>query len=175
MTKSHRGASCVAPCVWTANARDPHTKDTVEEATVDSGRGSLGDGPSSRVAVTRDHASLSLPRKTADTTEHTLLHPQAPRTQQVFTHSLVHSPELATRSAQHKDARDSRPDNRAWAQVWSCSQVGFYPSFLRFVRTSSWTLCRLPPLRAPTRLPYLRTFLWSFPRSGEDSQTFFSW
>ena len=46
------------PCVGRANARDPHTKDKVEEATGDGGRGSLMDGPSSRVAVTRDHASL---------------------------------------------------------------------------------------------------------------------
>ena len=101
MTKSHQEASCVVrllPCVGRANARDPHTKDTVEEATGDSGRGSLRDGPSSRVAVTRDHASLPLSRKTADTTEHTLLHPQAPRTQQEFTRARQHS-------AQHRRAR----------------------------------------------------------------------
>ena len=79
------------PCVGRAGARDPHTKDTVEEATGDSGRGSLRVRPSSRVAATRDHASLPLSRKTADTTEHTLLHPQAPRTRQEFTHSFTHS------------------------------------------------------------------------------------
>ena len=87
------------PCVGRASAGDPHTKDTAEEATGDSGRGSLKDGPSRRVAATRDHASLPLSRKTADTTEHTLLHPQAPRTRQEFTHSLTSS--TARRKAQH--------------------------------------------------------------------------
>ena len=50
-------------CVERASARDPHTKDTVEEATGNSGRFSLRDGLSSRVAATRDHASLPLSRK----------------------------------------------------------------------------------------------------------------
>ena len=90
MTKSHQEASCVVrllPCVGRANARDPHTKDTVEEATGDSGRGSLRDGPSSRVAVTRDHASLPLSRKTADRT-----HTAAPTSSTLSTgvHSLTH-------------------------------------------------------------------------------------
>ena len=58
----------------------------------------LGDGQSSGVAVTRDHASLPWSRKTTDTTERTLLHPQAPRTQQEFTRARQHS-------AQHQRAR----------------------------------------------------------------------
>ena len=40
----------VVPCVGRARAREPHTKDTEEEATGDGGRGSLGDGLSNRVA-----------------------------------------------------------------------------------------------------------------------------
>ena len=121
------------PCVGRASARDPHTKDTVEEATGDSGRGSLRDGPSSCVAATRDHASLPLSRKTADTTEHTLLHPLAPRTSQEFTHSLTRvlcSHAACTRkTAQHETPTCARCSCLLF-QVWL--QAGrFVPSSLR--------------------------------------------
>ena len=102
MTKSHQEASCVVrllPCVGRANARDPHTKDTVEEATGDSGRGSLRDGPSSRVAVTRDHASLPLSRKTADRT-----HTAAPTSSTLSTgvHESASHAVRSTRHARHE-------------------------------------------------------------------------
>ena len=137
MKKIHHEASCVVsllPCVGRANARDPHTKDSVEEATGDGGRGSLRDGPSSRVAVTRDHASLPLSRKTADTTEHTLLHPQAPRSQQEFTRARQHS-------AQHQRARHELLSVRGRSVVVfrsaSASPTSSLVSSARVVRPSS--------------------------------------
>ena len=66
MKKSRHEASCVVsllPCVGRTNARDPHTQDTVEEATG---------------TVVAPPTSLPLSCETADTTEHTVLHPQAP-------------------------------------------------------------------------------------------------
>ena len=164
MTKSHQEASCVVrllPCVGRANARDPHIKDSVEEVTGDSGRGSLRDRPSSRVAVTRDHASLPLSRKTADTTEHTLLHPQAPRTQQEFTRARQHS-------AQHQRARHELLCVRGRSVVVFRSgcqvSVGFCPLVQRRSRRA-WTTTGLSSLPSPTPtlvsqdLLYIHTFL----------------
>ena len=102
----------------------------------DRGRWSrlLRDGPSSRVAVTRDHASLPLSRKTADTTEHTLLHPQAPRTQQEFTRARQHS-------AQHQRARHELLSVRGRSVVVfrsaSASPTSSLVSSARVVRPSS--------------------------------------
>ena len=135
------------PCVGRAIARDPHTKDTVEEATRDSGRGSLRDGPSSRDAATRDHASRPLSRKTADTTEHTLLHPQAPRTRQEFKR-CAH-----TQGGTHKTAQRETP-TCAWCscllfQVRSVSAGRFFwplPSCARPDVTSAST--------SPTSTPF---------------------
>ena len=69
-TKNLRSSSCVVSV--------PSRVYIVEEVTGGSGRGSVRDEPSSRVALTRYQASLPLSRKTADTTERTLLLLQAP-------------------------------------------------------------------------------------------------
>ena len=83
---------------------------------------------------------LSLSLTLSLSLSHSLTHSLARLLAHSLTPSLTLSRERATRSAQHKDARDARPDKRASAQpsgfcVWSCSQVGFYlPSFVSSVR-----------------------------------------
>ena len=103
-------SQCSFPCVVRACARDPHTNDTERRRRGDRGTGSLRDGPSSRVAECTVPRAVSPSRKKGQThNTQTGLLPKARALSRV-------SRERATRSAQHKDARDSRSDKRAWAQ-----------------------------------------------------------
>ena len=113
--------------------------------------------PSSRVAVTRDHASLPLSRKTADTTEHTLLHPQAPRTQQEFSHSL--------KCCAHTQRAHARQHNTKLPRVRGAAVSTFRCSCEVVALSLPFFGCFRPTPRAP---PTLRA------TSSATSSSFFS-